>query len=93
MDFISKEESIKMGSPAPFEDIYSSINAISQDEIRKLIDLLNYYTDFYEKGEPLVSDKVWDDIYFTVKEWEKIKGIVYPNSPTQHISFKTVSKL
>ena len=93
MDFISKEESIKMGSPAPFEDIYSSINAISQDEIRKLIDLLNYYTEFYEKGEPLVSDKVWDDIYFTVKEWEKIKGIVYPNSPTQHISFKTVSKL
>ena len=93
MDFISKEESIKMGPPTSFKDVYSSINAIPQDEIRKLIDLLNYYTDFYEKGEPIISDQVWDDIYFTIKEWERIKGIVYPNSPTQHISFKTVSKL
>lgn len=92
MDFISKEESIKM-APIPFKGAYSSIDAIPQDEIRRLIDLLNYYTDFYEKGEPLIPDQIWDDIYFTIKEWERIKGIVYPNSPTQHISFKTVSKL
>ena len=92
MDFISKEESIRM-VPTPFKGVYSSIEAIPQDEIRRLIDLLNYYTDFYEKGEPLISDQVWDDIYFTVKEWERIKGIVYPNSPTQNIFYQTVSKL
>ena len=92
MDFVSKEESIRM-VPTPFKDVYSSIDAIPQDEIRRLIDLLNYYTDFYEKGEPLISDQVWDDMYFTVKEWEKIKGVVYPNSPTQNIFYQTVSKL
>lgn len=92
MDFVSKEESIRM-VPTHFKDFYSSIDAIPQDEIRKLIDFLNYYTDFYEKGEPLISDQAWDDMYFTVKEWERIKGIVYPNSPTQHISYQTVSKL
>ena len=92
MDFVSKEESIRM-VPTPFKDVYSSIDAIPQDEIRKLIDLLNYYTDFYEKGKPLISDQAWDDMYFTVKEWERIKGIVYPNSPTQNIFYQTVSKL
>lgn len=92
MDFVSKEESIRMVA-TPFKDVYSSIDAIPQDEIRRLIDLLNYYTDFYEKGEPLISDQAWDDIYFTVKEWERIKGIVYPNSPTQNIFYQTVSKL
>ena len=92
MDFVSKEESIRM-VPTHFKDFYSSIDAIPQDEIRKLIDLLNYYTDFYEKGEPLISDQAWDDMYFTVKEWERIKGIVYPNSPTQNIFYQTVSKL
>lgn len=92
MGFVSKEEEIKM-IPTPFKGVYKSIDIIPQEEIRKLIDLLNYYTDFYEKGEPLISDQVWDDIYFTVKEWEELKGIIYPNSPTQHISFQTVSKL
>ena len=92
MDFVSKEESIRM-VPTHFKDFYSSIDAIPQDEIKKLIDLLNYYTDSYEKGEPLISDQAWDDMYFTVKEWERIKGIVYPNSPTQNIFYQTVSKL
>ena len=56
-----------------------------KNEIRNLVEKLNYYTDAYNEGTPLISDKQWDDLYFTLLAAEKETGIVFPDSPTQSI--------
>lgn len=61
--------------------------------IRSLIDELNRLTVLYDEGHPEVSDKEWDDLYFKLQEMEKETGIIYPDSPTQHIYYESVSKL
>lgn len=62
-------------------------------EIRKLIDLLNEYTEAYDRGTPIISDKGWDSMYFKLTQMEQDTGIIYPDSPTQSIHFETKSKL
>lgn len=62
-------------------------------EIRELIDKLNKYTKAYDEGHSLISDKEWDDSYFLLQTKEREYGIIYPDSPTQKIVFKTVSAL
>ena len=61
--------------------------------MRYLIDKLNYYTDLYDQGHPEISDKEWDELYFTLKQEEEETGVIYPDSPTQHIHYESVSKL
>ena len=61
--------------------------------IRSLIDELNRLTVLYDAGYPEISDKEWDDLYFKLQEMEKETGTIYPDSPTQNIYFKKVSKL
>jgi DNA ligase (NAD+) len=61
--------------------------------IRSLIDELNRLTKLYDEGHPEISDKKWDDLYFKLKQMEKETGIIYPDSPTHHIYFESVSKL
>lgn len=62
-------------------------------ELRLLIDKLNFHTKLYNKGEEIISDKQWDDLYFQLKEKERELGIFYPDSPTQSITYETVSEL
>lgn len=62
-------------------------------EIRELIDKLNEYTKYYDLGTPKISDKEYDELYFKLKEMEKNTGIVYPDSPTQSISYQVYDKL
>ena len=62
-------------------------------DMRYLIDKLNYYTDLYDQGRSEISDKEWDKLYFTLKQEEEKTGVIYPDSPTQHIHYKSVSKL
>lgn len=62
-------------------------------DMRYLIDKLNHYTDLYDQGHPEISDKEWDKLYFTLKQEEEKTGVIYPDSPTQHIHYKSVSKL
>lgn len=62
-------------------------------DMRYLIDKLNHYTDLYDQGHPEISDKEWDELYFTLKQEEEETGVIYPDSPTQHIHYKSVSKL
>jgi len=62
-------------------------------DMRYLIDKLNHYTDLYDQGHPEISDKEWDELYFTLKQEEEKTGVIYPDSPTQHIHYKSVSKL
>ena len=61
--------------------------------IRSLINELNRLTALYDAGTPEISDKEWDELYFKLVEMEKKEVIIYPDSPTQSIQFKTVSKL
>lgn len=61
--------------------------------MRELIDILNYHTDLYNKGTPQWTDKEWDDIYFKLQQMEKETGIIYPDSPTQHIFYQTLTDL
>lgn len=62
--------------------------------MRDLINKLNKYTEEYDNGEPTISDREWDDLYFKLEKMEKESGIIYPDSPTNFIHYKTkVDKL
>ena len=63
------------------------------DEMRDLVDNLNFYTELYDRGIPAISDQTWDDMYFRLKDLEEQSGVVLANSPTQHIDYKIVNKL
>lgn len=63
------------------------------EDIKNLINILNYHTDLYNKGKEIISDEEWDKLYFTLKKEEEKTGIIYPNSPTQSIHYTTVSQL
>ena len=63
------------------------------NEIKGLIQLLNTWTKAYDEGNPLVSDKEWDDKYFQLKELEDKYHIYYNNSPTQIINYEVISSL
>ena len=63
------------------------------EKIRELIDRLNIYTEAYDKGTPLISDREWDDLYFQLAKLENKTGLYYEDSPTQRIHFQEVSKL
>ena len=61
--------------------------------IRNLINTLNLYTEAYDAGEPAISDKEWDNLYFQLVKMENETGLYYDDSPTQKIHFQEVSKL
>lgn len=63
------------------------------DEMRELIDKLNYYTKLYDEGESPISDKEWDDMYFHLEELEEETGISLGNSPTIHVDYQVVNQL
>ena len=61
--------------------------------MRDIVDYLNKCTVAYDKGEPIITDKEWDKIYFDLLDMEHQTGIVYPDSPTQIVHYETVSAL
>lgn len=62
-------------------------------EIRNLINKLNAYTELYDNGAPAISDEEWDKLYFELKKLEQESGLIYPDSPTQKISYTVVNEL
>ena len=62
-------------------------------EYRATINLLNKWQDAYDKGQPLVSDKEYDDLYFKLCEYEANTGEISPDSPTQKIRYTVVNEL
>jgi DNA ligase (NAD+) len=62
------------------------------DRMRFLVDLLNSYTKAYDEGNPIVSDKEWDDLYFELQDLEKKSGVILGNSPTAHISYQVINQ-
>lgn len=63
------------------------------EQIRSLINYLNEQTQAYDKGQPNISDKEWDNLYFQLKELENAYHIYYPDSPTQSIQYQVVNSL
>ncbi len=63
------------------------------DEMRDLIEKLNYYTKLYDEGQPAISDEEWDNMYFKLQEMEKETGIILANSPVAHIDYQVVNEL
>ena len=66
---------------------------VSLDEMRKLVDTLNYYTKKYDEGQPEIDDTTWDKMYFLLTQMEKKSGIILANSPTAHIDYQVVNEL
>ena len=62
-----------------------------EDYIEK-VNQLNYYTSKYDEGNPEISDKEWDDLYFAIKEYEKTH-VPVDFSPSQSISYQVVNSL
>ena len=64
-----------------------------KNEVKELVDKLNYHTKLYDEGNPIISDKEWDDMYFKLVKLERITGIYLPDSPTQRINYQIVNEL
>lgn len=65
----------------------------SEQEIRRLINFLNENTKYYDEGKPRITDKQWDESYFELQKLEAETGLIYPDSPTQSISYQVVNNL
>ena len=63
------------------------------EEMRVLVDTLNFHTKLYDDGNPIISDEDWDKLYFRLVQMEKNTGIYLEDSPTQRINFQIVNKL
>ena len=63
-------------------------------KIKELIERLNYYRDmYYNHDRSLISDREYDSLFDQLTALEYKTGILYPNSPTQSVGYKSVSKL
>lgn len=63
------------------------------NEMKELINKLNYHTKLYDEGHPIISDKEWDDMYFELVKLERIYGYCFEDSPTQRINYQVVNEL
>lgn len=61
--------------------------------VRTLIDELNRLTKLYDEGNPEVSDREWDDLYFELVQLERQTGEYYEDSPTQRINYEVKNEL
>ena len=63
------------------------------EEMKELVDRLNYLTKKYDEGHPEVSDKEWDELYFKLVQMEEDTGIHLDESPTRTIIYQVVNEL
>lgn len=63
------------------------------EEMKELVDRLNYLTKKYDEGHPEVSDEEWDELYFKLVQMEEDMGIHLNESPTQTIIYQVVNEL
>ena len=63
------------------------------EEYIKNIQLLNYYTEQYDKGTPIISDAEWDELYYACEEFENDTGIHDPKSPISTIQYDVQTSL
>ena len=61
--------------------------------MQDLVNLLNRATTAYDEGNPIMTDKEWDKLYFELRDLEEKTGIILENSPTQVIHYESVNAL
>ena len=66
---------------------------MTREEYTKSIEMLNIYTEAYDKGTPIISDKEWDDLYFKCEAYEEETGYRDPKSPTSTIQYDVKTNL
>ena len=67
---------------------------VFKENYQQCVDLLNQWTDDYDKGAPVVEDYEWDDLYYSVQDFEYYNPeFISPDSPTQKVHFVKVSEL
>ena len=64
-----------------------------KERIKYLTELLIEYTEMYDLGNPVVSDREWDELFFELRDLEKKAGFSLPYSPTKIVNFDIVSSL
>lgn len=64
-----------------------------QQDIRNLIDKLNYLTKKYDEGHPEVSDLEWDELYFKLLKMENEFHYYCNDSPTRTVNYQVVNEL
>lgn len=64
-----------------------------KNNIRNMIDTLNYHTKLYDEGKAIWSDKEWDDMYFQLQSAERFYNVYYEDSPTQRVNYQVVNEL
>lgn len=57
------------------------------EQMRDLVDKLNYLTEKYDEGHPEISDSEWDDMYFQLLDLENQTKSFYTDSPTRAINY------
>lgn len=62
-------------------------------KIHQLIERLNYYTQKYDEGKPIISDTEYDKLYFELMKLENETQAYFKDSPTQCINYSIVSEL
>ena len=72
---------------------FGEIPEKEKDKIDWLVKILNAATDAYDKGEPLMSDALWDALYFGLVRLEQAANYTPSNSPTKTIHFAIVNEL
>ena len=73
--------------------VFGCISDIDKERMEELVSLLNKYTYYYDNGNPIISDKEWDNLYFELCELEKNTGYILKDSPTQKIRYTVVNEL
>ncbi len=69
------------------------MNSDERFAMHYLIDALNKATKAYDEGNPIMSDKQWDELYFELKKMEETFNTVFNDSPTQTINYEVKNKL
>ena len=64
-----------------------------KNRIDDLVKTLNYYTTLYDEGNPEITDKEWDNMYFELVQLEGETGYYRSDSPTQRVIYEVKSAL
>ncbi len=66
---------------------------MEETQKKNLIEQLNTANAAYYNGEEIMSNKEWDRLFNELKNLEDLTGIIFPDSPTQHVGAPIIKGL
>ena len=57
-----------------------------------MVSILNEAREKYHKGEPIMSDEMYDSRLKDLKQFEEEMGFMFTNSPTQKLNLKSITE-